>query len=383
MVAAARALLLLTLPAMFSVAVAENVNPDRVEAESRLTEVITEIGRLKNSLEESRGEHRSEQARLKQLDLALQEATRKFRALEDQRRSHEAQLAELEQQREDYLDSLDQRMGQLGEQLRSAYRTGRQSRLKLVLNQDDPQQIERMLAYYDYFNLAQVERIAGLRDALETLDRMQSEIDAELSRIAAVQEEQQAILDELTKQRENRTALLADLAGRIDTEEARLEELERNRRDLEALIERLADALADIPADLGSHLGVPKQKGRLPMPVSGPVKHAFGQARGGGLRWQGWLIGADPGAEVKSVAYGRVAFADWLRGYGLLIIVDHGEDFMSLYGHNESLLHEAGDWIEPGEVISTVGSNPGNGQGLYFELRRRGKALDPAAWLKR
>jgi septal ring factor EnvC (AmiA/AmiB activator) len=383
MVAAARALLLLTLPAMFSVAVAENVNPERVEAESRLTEVITEIGRLKNSLEESRGEHRSEQARLKQLDLALQEATRKFRALEDQRRSHEAQLAELEQQREDYLDSLDQRMGQLGEQLRSAYRTGRQSRLKLVLNQDDPQQIERMLAYYDYFNLAQVERIAGLRDALETLDRMQSEIDAELSRIAAVQEEQQAILDELTKQRENRTALLADLAGRIDTEEARLEELERNRRDLEALIERLADALADIPADLGSHLGVPKQKGRLPMPVSGPVKHAFGQARGGGLRWQGWLIGANPGAEVKSVAYGRVAFADWLRGYGLLIIVDHGEDFMSLYGHNESLLHEAGDWIEPGEVISTVGSNPGNGQGLYFELRRRGKALDPAAWLKR
>ncbi|MBT8063692.1 MAG: peptidoglycan DD-metalloendopeptidase family protein [Gammaproteobacteria bacterium] len=383
MVAAARALLLLTLPAMFSVAVAENVNPERAEAESRLTEVIAEIGRLKNSLEESRGEHRSEQARLKQLDLALQEGTRKFRALEDQRRSHEAQLAELEQQREDYLDSLDQRMGQLGEQLRSAYRTGRQSRLKLVLNQDDPQQIERMLAYYDYFNQAQVERIAGLRDALETLDRMQSEIDAELSRIAAVQEEQQAILDELTRQRENRTALLADLAGRIDTEKARLEELERNRRDLEALIERLADALADIPADLGSHLGVPKQKGRLPMPVSGPVKHAFGQARGGGLRWQGWLIGADPGAEVKSVAYGRVAFADWLRGYGLLIIVDHGEDFMSLYGHNESLLHEAGDWIEPGEVISTVGSNPGNGQGLYFELRRRGKALDPAAWLKR
>ncbi|NNK32441.1 MAG: peptidoglycan DD-metalloendopeptidase family protein [Xanthomonadales bacterium] len=383
MVAAARALLLLTLPAMLSVAVAENVNPERAEAESRLTEVITEIGRLKNSLEESRGEHRSEQARLKQLDLALQEATREFRALEDQRRSHEAQLAELEQQREDYLDSLDERMGHLGEQLRSAYRTGRQSRLKLVLNQDDPQQIERMLAYYDYFNQAQVERIAGLRDALETLDRMQSEIDAELSRIAAVQEEQQAILDELTRQRENRTALLADLAGRIDTEKARLEELERNRRDLEALIERLADALADIPADLGSHLGVPKQKGRLPMPVSGPVKHAFGQARGGGLRWQGWLIGADPGAEVKSVAYGRVAFADWLRGYGLLIIVDHGEDFMSLYGHNESLLHEAGDWIEPGEVISTVGSNPGNGQGLYFELRRRGKALDPAAWLKR
>ena len=113
------------------------------------------------------------------------------------------------------------------------------------------------------------------------------------------------------------------------------------------------------------------------------VRHAFGQRRVGGLRWQGWLIGAETGTEVKAVAYGRVAFADWLRGYGLLMIIEHGPGYLSLYGHNESLLREAGAWVEPGEVISVVGSNPGSGQGLYFELRKNGKAIDPASWLAR
>ena len=101
------------------------------------------------------------------------------------------------------------------------------------------------------------------------------------------------------------------------------------------------------------------------------------------MAWQGWLIGADRGAEVRAVAYGRVAYADWLRGYGLLMIIDHGDGFMSLYGNNESLLFEPGDWVQPGEVIATVGDQPGNEQGLYFELRSSGRAIDPAQWIKR
>ena len=162
-----------------------------------------------------------------------------------------------------------------------------------------------------------------------------------------------------------------------------MQELERNRRDLQSLIEKLADVLADIPEDMESHAGVGGQKGRLPMPVKGPVRHAFGQDRSAGLDWQGWLIGAEAGTEVRAVAYGRVAFADWLRGYGLLLIIDHGNGFMTLYGHNESLLLDAGQWVEAGETISVVGSNPGNTQGSYFEIRRNGKAVDPAAWLAR
>jgi septal ring factor EnvC (AmiA/AmiB activator) len=255
--------------------------------------------------------------------------------------------------------------------------------MKLVLNQDDPRLLGRMMAYYDYLNRAQVRHVALLREALTTLEVMQQSIDGELERIASLTREQQDVLDRLDGQRQNRQTLLAELERQIGGEESRLQELERNRRDLEALIERLVDVLADIPADLGSRLGLAAQKGRLPMPVQGPVQHAYGQSRSGGLNWQGWLIGAAAGAEVSAVAYGRVAFADWLRGYGLLIIIDHGQGFMSLYGHNESLLHEVGAWVEPGAAIGVVGANTGNDQGLYFELRKDGKAIDPAAWLAR
>ena len=240
-----------------------------------------------------------------------------------------------------------------------------------------------MLAYYDYINRAQVEKISGLREALTRLESLQNGIDTELAKLSELQTEQEQSLAELTGQRTSRSLLLQEISGKIDSREAALRELEANRRDLESLIERLADVLGDIPENLDSQAGIAGQKGRLPMPVRGPVRHAFGQDRSAGLDWQGWLIGAEPGTEVRAVAYGRVAFADWLRGYGLLLIIDHGDGYMTLYGHNESLLRDAGEWIEAGSAISVVGSNPGNTQGAYFELRRNGKAVDPAAWLAR
>ena len=356
---------------------------DKSQAESRLDQVTQAIGKLREQLEESRADHRKETAQLREVDLAIQRADLDYRALEQQRQEHLEQLETLKRQRENYLSSLDERMAQLSEQVRSAYRMGSQSRIKLVLNQDDPAHLGRMLAYYDYLNRAQVEKISGLREALTTLEGMQQSIDRELLRIENVQNEQRAVLNELNQQREERNNLLARLSSQINSEESRLRELEQNRRDLEALLERLSDVLADIPADLGSRVGIAKQKGRLPPPLKGPVRHAFGQRRVGGLHWQGWLIGAETGTEVNAVAYGRVAFADWLRGYGLLMIIDHGQGYLSLYGHNEALLREAGAWVEPGEIISVVGSNPGSDQGLYFELRKNGKAVDPAAWLKR
>jgi septal ring factor EnvC (AmiA/AmiB activator) len=361
----------------------EQAQLGQAEAESRLGEILLEIEHLKTRLEASRTEQRREQDRLKEADLQTQAANRDLRALQRQQQGHQQELESLQNQHAEYLARLDQRMDQLAEQVRWSYRGSRQSRIKLVLNQDDPAQLVRMLAYYGYFNRAQVDRIALLREALTTLEDMQQSIDRELARIQRLSDAQQALLVQLEEQREQRQVMLAQLASEIGGEASRLRELERNRQDLELLIERLSDVLADIPPDLGSHVGVEKQKGRLPMPLPGPVKHAYGQSRGGGLSWQGWLIGAEAGTEVAAVAYGRVAFADWLRGYGLLLIIDHGGGFMSLYGHNESLLREAGAWVESGDVISIVGANPGSGQGLYFELRKGGRAIDPAAWLAR
>jgi septal ring factor EnvC (AmiA/AmiB activator) len=375
--------LLLGLAFATAAAAQDVAAPERAQAERELRDVLLQIERLGEELRTARREHRTEQARLRELDLALQRADRDYRALEDERRGHEARLAELEGQRQVFLAGLDDRTAQLASQLRAAYRSGQQSRVRLILNLDDPEIVTRMLAYHDYVNRAQLERIGELEAAVATLENLAGESEREVARLATVQREQQALLDELADRRGHRAELLASIADDIERSQSNLRELERNRSDLEALIERLADVLADIPLDLDQRAGIAGHKGRLPMPVTGPVRHAFGQPRGAGLRWQGWLIGADTGAEVRAIAYGRVAFADWLRGYGMLLIIDHGQGFMSLYGHNESLLQDAGAWIDAGEVIGVVGSNPGSSQGLYFELRRNGKAIDPAAWLDR
>ncbi len=355
----------------------------QAEAETRLRQLTEQIGDLKKDLQQARSTLSEEQRALEAADLKIQASLLALRQLETKRQTHERELARLEDEQQSYLQSIDERREILARQILTAYRLGRESRLKLVLNQDSPALLSRTLAYYDYFSRSQAEQISELRKVLLTLNEMQTSISAELSALDGVQKEHQNVLDEMTGQREQRQTAIDGLAKQIGTDEERLAELQRNRRDLEILLEKLSDVLADIPADLGKHLGPAQLKGKLPMPVKGRVRYSYGQARTAGLHWQGWLIAAGTGSEVRAVAYGRVAFSDWLRGYGLLMIIDHGDGFMTLYGNNESLLFEVGDWVEPGSVISTVGASPLSGTGSYFEIRRNGKAMDPAVWIKR
>jgi septal ring factor EnvC (AmiA/AmiB activator) len=353
------------------------------EAESRLKTLKAEISALQKELDRTRTTRSDEQKALKAADLKIQKSALELRALDSTRQVHERELSDLHTERQNYLDSLEKSREILASQIMAAYRLGRESRLKLVLNQDSPALLSRALAYYDYFSRSQAVQINELKQVLKTLDEMQAKINTELSALDDVQESQQAVLNEMTEQRNQRQTVIDTLSSQIGSEETRLTELQRDQQDLEALLEKLSDALADIPTDLGQQHGLVGLKGRLPIPVKGRVKQAYGQPRTAGLRWQGWLIRADVGNEVKTVAYGRVAYSDWLRGYGLLMIIDHGDGFLSLYANNESLLREVGDWVEPGSKISTVGSSPLNGDGLYFEIRKNGKAMDPAVWIKR
>ena len=358
-------------------------SPDRKEAETRLKQLKTQISSLQAELGQTRTTLSSEQKALKAVDLEIQKSALALRELEKARQGHESELSALHKERRNYLDSLDKRREILAAQIMTAYRLGRESRLKLVLNQNSPALLSRTLAYYDYFSRSQAAQINELRQVLLTLDEMQAKINVKLAALDEVQNSQQAVLDEMSGQRHQRQEVIKGLSRQIDTDESRLAELQRDRQDLEALLEKLSNALADIPADLGQQYGLRGLKGKVPMPVKGRVKHAFGQARTAGLRWQGWLIDTDVGKEVKTIAHGRVAYSDWLRGYGLLMIIDHGDGFMSLYANNESLLREVGEWVETGSNISTVGTSPLNGNGLYFEIRKDGKAMDPAVWLKR
>lgn len=355
----------------------------QAQAQSRLQQLRSDIDTLKKTLEKTRTTLSGEQRALKSADLEIQLNALELRKLDARQNEHQEELSALNIERQDYLDSLDKRRDVLAAQILTAYRLGRESRLKLVLNQDSPALLSRTLAYYDYFSRSQAAQINDLKEVLQTLDRMQDNINKKLTAIHAVQSEQRSVLDDMTQQRNERQAIIENLAGRIQSGEEQLEELQRNRKDLETLLEKLSDALSDIPPDLGRRLAPQDLKGKMTMPVKGRVRHAFGQPRTAGMRWQGWLIAADNGTEVNAIAYGRVAFSDWLRGYGLLMIIDHGDGFMSLYGNNESLLHEVGDWVESGTAISTVGANPFTGSGLYFEIRKNSKAMDPAVWLKR
>ncbi len=353
------------------------------EVEQQLAQLQQDIQQLQQSLSSARSDHLAEQGQLKQLDLSIQQSSQAIRALDGHLVEQGAELKRLETEREQQMQQLQVDQKQLAEQISSTYRLSRQSRLKLVFNQDNPAELSRMLAYYEHINRAQTSKIVTLRETLASLEAIYQRIELQLQEIDQAQQAQQQELLLKQQQRGKRELVLAELQKQIGNSEAQLLEFEKNRLDLEALLEKLSDVLADIPSDLGQHLSVAAQKGKLPKPVEARVRKAFGQQRSGGMYWQGWVFDAPPGEEVNSVAYGRVAFADWLRGYGLMIIIDHGQGFMSLYGYNESLLFEVGDWVEHGSVIATVGSNSTGEQGLYFELRKDGKALDPAAWLKR
>jgi septal ring factor EnvC (AmiA/AmiB activator) len=364
-----------------SMACAQSLN--KTEAESKLNQLKTDIAELTQTLQDTRQNWTQQQQRLKQADLDIQTALKQLRKLEQQRTVQQTELQGLQRDRDEYLDSLDERRQQLARQIVAAFRMGQESRLKLILNQDSPATFSRTLAYFDYFSRSQAEQIQELKGVLQTLDQMQMQINAELTALDGVQNDLNVMLEDLQVSREERQTILDDLGKQINSDEARLAELQNNRQDLEKLLEKLSDALADIPADLGKHASPGELKGKLPKPVGGPVIHAFGQSRSAGMRWQGWVIKATNGAEVEAIAYGRVAYSDWLRGYGLLLIIDHGDGFMSLYGQNESLRHEVGDWVESGEVIANVGTDPDGQAGLYFEIRKDGKALDPAVWIKR
>ncbi len=356
---------------------------DRDETEGRLAEVKREIEALQTTLERERGALGREREALKELDLALQANARDLAGTQQAVATQQQEVERLEGERDAYLDQLSQRQDDLGEQVRAAWKLSRESRLKLILNQDDPARLGRILVYYDLLGEAQADRISELRTVLAELDRMQAGIDRELADLDVLETQQEGQRAVLQGQREERAALLAVIEQSLSDGEARLEELRSNRRDLETLLERLGDALADIPADLGKGQHPSERRGAMPMPVTGRVLAAYGQPRTADLVWQGWLISASPGDAVRAIAKGRVAYADWLRGYGLLLILDHGDGFMSLYGQNESLRVEVGDWVEAEEVISTVGQGAEGRTGLYFELRRAGKAVDPAGWIRR
>ena len=276
----------------------------------------------------------------------------------------------------------------LAEQARALHRSGRGDYIKLLLNQEDPARVGRLLAYHDYYSQARARRINAVTAAMERLTTLRNAIGGETEKLQTLRAEQEAKLLEFKTHRQQRGETLARLQGVADQQGRKLKTLLQTEQELAALIDELKERRS-LGEEFGEAFGEAPPfnslLGTLSWPVRGRITQRYGQIkRGGKLRSQGVTFRAQAGAEVRAVSAGQVIYADWFKRLGLLLIVDHGDGFMSLYGHNSSLLKKPGDWVEKDKPIAKAGDTGGQQDaGLYFEIRRRGTPLNPARWCKR
>lgn len=349
--------------------------------EADLQALRARIERLENDLNDTRATRDNARD-----DLNLREK-RIGRLLRDQRRTQaklranerrlEAARARSARERDNFSTL---RTG-LESDVRAAYAIGRRDQLKLLLSQDDPARAARMLVYYRYASQSRGERLRGMQASLARLGAAENEIRDRGRELAALRADQSANLADLETARRERAALLAGLNREVKNRAREIERLRADQARLERLLGELTrTAPAPLPDDRGTRFG--RLRGRLPLPVAGRISARFGEPKGlGDLRWRGVFIDAPEGRDIMAPARGRVAYAGSLKGFGLLLILDHGDGYMTLYGHNQTLTREVGDWVEAGETVAAVG-NTGDAPraGLYFEIRHQGEPSDPLAW---
>ena len=363
---------------------AQDANGELTEVKEReLEDVRGRISALKQSMDASAAERDRLTAELQEAEVAISEQRMRLKEIERQQRytidrknALDADLALREAH-------LDEESSALAAQVRAAYMSGSQEKIRLLLNQRDPATLGRLMAYYRYLNDYRAENIESVMAEIQKLDALRSQIAAEEARLGELAKTRYTELTHLNGSQEKRAALLASLRQKIDNEGQEVERLAAQEKDLTRLIAELSSILSDYP--ISSEEPFSAHKGKLTWPVAGTLLHDFGQPRlGGTIKWNGVVLAAPRGREVRAVYHGRIAFADWLAGMGLLVIVDHGDGYMTLYGYNETILKNTGDWVAPGDVIATVGDSGGQSEaGLYFELRRGKLPVNPRQWVTR
>ena len=378
-----RTRLILLLPWLVGVALAQDSGSDTAKVkEQELADVRERISALKQSMDEAAEERDRVTAELQELDVAIAERRARLKEIEREHRYTADKKAKLDAELTERESHLDEESKALAAQVRTAYMSGSQERVKLLLNQRDPATLGRLMAYYRYLNDYRSSNIEAVVAEIRKLDELQGRIAAEEARLANLVHERYNELGQLGASQDKRKALLDSLRRRMDEEGREVERLAAQEQDLTRLIAELTSILSDYPISSEQPFG--ELRGKLTWPVAGRLLHDFGQPRAGGIKWNGVVLAAPRGREVRAVYHGRVAFADWLAGMGLLVIVDHGDGYMTLYGYNETILKDTGDWVAPGDVIATVGDSGGQPQAsLYFELRRGKRPENPRRWVTR
>lgn len=364
---------------------AAEVDPDEAGRQQQQLELLRErINGLQSHLQTTQGEHKVLLERLQDSEQKIGRLTQQLRVLEGRLQHQRYRLQALENKEAEQRKALQKEQSALEQQVLAAYATGRQEQLKILLNQQDPALLSRILTYYAYLNRERVARMKLIEQRLQGLRQTQHAIAAEETRLEALLVQQNEEKAALQAEQNQRSDVVDRLSREISDKGKELTLLRSDEKHLKALLLGIQEALIDIPTVPVKEQSFAQMRGDLPWPAKGKIRYSYGDPKIGGLRWDGIMIAAPEGGEIRSVHAGRVAFADWLRGFGLLLIVDHGDGHMTLYGHNQSLFKEAGDWVETGEPVATVGSTGGRKEsGVYFAIRHEGKAVNPRKWCRK
>lgn len=330
---------------------------------------------------------------LRDSERAISESNRSLRDLAAKQRAIQARLIDLQQQETRAGNDIESQQRLLARQLYQQYIGNQPDAVKLLLNREDPNRIARDLHYLTYLARMRAEQIRTLRASIRQLDDLEEETKQQSEALAAVQAEQQAQREKIEREKQTRRDVLQKVARQIESQRHEISKLKRDEQRLARLVEQISQMIARSRTETPRNDRLPDSstdgsaftelKGKLSLPVRGELKGRFGSPRAdGGLSWKGVFIASQPNQEVRAIAAGRVVFADWLRGFGNLLIIDHGGGYMSLYGNNESLFKQVGQAAKGGETIAAVGNSGGNTDyGLYFEMRHQGKAFDPLSWV--
>ncbi len=360
-----------------SLALAQSTKERDVQLQAVRKEIQALEGRLASQVAA-----RDDNARaLRSAELEAAAGARKLAELRARLRAQTGQQRSLGEQTSRAKSRLAAEQAALGRQVRLSYMNGREELFKLLLSQESPAGLGRMLVYYGYFNRARSHRIGAVGAEVGKLRELGSESDRVTAELAELEAAQAAQVAALAESRDERKAALAKIETGIASASTAMTKLRADEKRLAELVVQLTELMAGFPVDTEQPFG--KLKGKLAWPVPGRLAGDYGQPRDGGpMKWSGVLLEASQGTPVRAVYHGRVAFADWLQGLGLLVIVDHGDGYMTLYGHNEALLKEPGDWVEPGEPIAQVGDTGGRARSaLYFEIRQNGEPVNPHPWI--
>lgn len=349
------------------------------ETQARIDAIARELERRSAAMQQRARELSATEKQVQQLDQRIAAVASQLAELATSLQRTNQRIDQLQQQQRQLIAEQKQQQQWLAKQVDMAYRIGEHDLLKLILNQEEPAEIERLHGYYGYFNRARLQKLDELKATQAELEEVTAQVASEQQQLAQQKQQQEQQQQRLEQEKAEQQKLVRQLNQEQRQDQSRVAQLEQDQRELENVLAAIIAALRDEP----QLDGLRQLKGKMSWPTQGNVQRIFGRSRSGGVKWKGILIDAAEGTPVKAIADGRVIYANWMRGFGLLLVLDHGDGYMSLYGHNQTLLPNVGEVVRRGEEIARVGQSGGReSPALYFEIRLKGDPVNPTQWVR-